>query len=375
MTRSLLATALWLAASANCAAVELPEAASTERPIAVLSMYSADAFAKVIAAGAAHKVFKDVRLFIGQYGISPAQAKDVHALPNALYAPIFTPRREDHPTRLHLTKEDKEKLAASANARPYEGKIPSDLLGVSHEEQRMWGVELGRRLRDGIRAHLRAGVKIDSWQFDEVSPTPAGKVTPRGVASRWFISGALHGLAYGRPELDDKKMSGLVFIAQTRKFSELPDTEDARMLMWELDHVALAIMGEEYPLFRGDPKEAARRAATGQRNLRAAGGVRARLASRYVPAMTPGYNVWNAKGEWSHLNGNADGRSDAWVNEWRGDFVAERVNQGAAGLGEYNFSKNNSRPAVVRATVTAVAQGISRLLRRPDAPVLVASRR
>lgn len=364
-----LLLALTLMSARSVTAATAHDDGTDAGPIAVLSMFSQGVLPTLIAAGAAHKALGKVPVYIGQYGISEEHARLVHELPNGRYAPIFTPRRKDHPKR-RLSSADLAKLSKSA--KEYDGPIPENLLAHSSDNQRMWGVELGRRLRDGIRAAIGAGVKIDSWQFDEISPTPAGKLTPRGVASRWFISGALHGLAYGRPELGDKRMKGLVFIAQPGRFGELPDTPDARIVMWELDHVALAIMGEEYPNFEGDPQATARRWARGQLALRAAGGVRARLAARYLPAMTPGYTIVNKDGKPSSLGGNVDGRSDAWVNDWREAFIAERVHIGTAGLGEYSFARNNTRPAVIRATVSAVADGIARLLRRVAPSTLVA---
>lgn len=338
-------------------------AASAEKPIAVLSMFERDAFPTILAAGSTHEALESVPTYIGQYGISDEHARRVHELPNGRYAPIFTPRRADHPKRI-LSAAELAKLNESA--KDYDGPIPESLLGHSHDEQRMWGVELGRRLRDRIRAAVRQGVRIDSWQMDEISPTPAGKLTRKGVASRWFLSGALHGIAYGRPELGDKRMGGLVFLAHPGRFGELPDTPDVRILLWELDHVALALMGEEYPNFDGDPRETARRWAKGQLALRAAGGVRARLARLYVPVMTPGYRVFNDEGGPSYLGGNVHGWSDERVNEWRREFVAERARIGTAGFGEYSFARDNTRPAVIRATVAAVAGGITRLLRRAE---------
>ena len=147
--------------------------------------------------------------------------------------------------------------------------------------------------------------------------------------------------------------------------AKVPATPDMERLLWELEHAALRVMGEEYPVFRGDPVEAARAWAAGQAALAARSGLGPTLAARYAPAFNPGYNVYNNQGKWSYLNGNADDHPDAWVDQWRQAFITERMRLGAAGIGEYCFTRNNSRAAVIRATLAAVARGVAELL---DAP-------
>lgn len=355
---------------ATAAKAETPAAnAGAGKPLAVLAMFAQGVLPKLIAAVKDNDALDKVPVYIGQYGISDEHAKAVHALPNGRYAPIMTPRREDHPQR-PLGKNDLAKLSAS-----YAGPIPASLIQYSPEEQRLWGLELGRRLRDRIRAASRTGVRIDSWQYDEISPTPAGKHGARAESSRWFASGVLHGLCYGRPELKDKPMPGLVFLAHPKKFGEFPDTPGMKMLLWELDHVALALMGEEYAKFQGDPAAAAEHWARGQKALASRGDVRARLAKRYVSVMSPGYKIVNDEGETTHLGGNVDYKPDSWVNEWRRGFFAARARLGATGFGQYSFSKENVRPAVISAAVDGVAHGIAALKRAKDAEPLVASAR
>lgn len=359
-----------LAATTVQAMAETPAAsAGAGRPLAVLAMFAQGVLPNLLDAVKDHDALDKVPVYIGQYGISDEHAKAIHRLPNGRYAPLMTPRREDNPKR-PLGAQDLAKLS-----KDYDGPIPMNLVNHSREEQRLWGLELGRRLRDRIRAGVRKGVKIDSWQFDEISPTPAGKHGQRAEASRWFASGVLHGLCYGRPELKDKPMPGLVFLAHPKRFGEFPDTPGMKMLLWELDHVALALLGEEYAKFQGDPAAAAAHWARGQKALASRGGVRARLAGRYVSVLSPGYKIVNDEGETTHLGGNVDHKPDSWVDDWRRDFFAARARLGATGLGQYSFSKENVRPAVVRGAVNGMAHGIAALRRAKAAEPLIASAR
>jgi hypothetical protein len=66
-------------------------------------------------------------------------------------------------------------------------------------DQRPWGLELGRRFRDQIRANEHDGNRIDAWQFDEVISQVVGDVRARS-----FVGGILRGLAQGRRKLQDR---------------------------------------------------------------------------------------------------------------------------------------------------------------------------
>ena len=327
-------------------------------PVVVISEFEPEALPTILAAEAAHAAFGKVPVYIGQYGISKEHDRAIHRLPTGRYAPIFTPRREDYPER-RLSAAEEKKLPAG-----HKGPIPGNLTSRAADERLRWGLELGRRIRDRIRAAKREGVRIDAWQFDEIWPS-ATKQEPQSAAARMYLAGIVHGIAYGRPQLGDKRLRGMIFISNPARFAKVPATPDMERLLWELEHAALRVMGEEYPVFRGDPVEAARAWAAGQAALAARSGLGPTLAARYAPAFNPGYNVYNNQGKWSYLNGNADDHPDAWVDQWRQAFITERMRLGAAGIGEYCFTRNNSRAAVIRATLAAVARGVAELL---DAP-------
>jgi hypothetical protein len=75
-----------------------------------------------------------------------------------------------------------------------------------------WGVELGARYRDAMRAAADAGAQLDAWQLDEIEPS-AG--TASGGPIRELTRGVLRGLVFGRPALGDASMRGFVWVAHS----------------------------------------------------------------------------------------------------------------------------------------------------------------
>lgn len=351
-----------IAAAALAATMGATAEARPLEPVVVASEFAPKDLPTIVAAGAAHDALKRVQLYIGSYGINKDTAALVKTLPSARYAPILMPRKEQHSRRV-ISAADEARLGPEA--RRYAGPIPEDLMNAPEEEQRLWGVELGRRMRDRIRAAVKAGVPVDSWQLDEIFPT-ASKLTDRGEVTRRYQAGIVHGLAHGRPRLGDRKMKGLIFIASPGRFSKLPVVEGngTWTLVHEIDNAAERVLGEEYPRFVGNPREVARHFAQGQLRLRERGGVWASLARKYVPTMTPGMIRYTDEGNPSALNGNVLGLPEARVAAWRRAYIDERVRIGTAGLAEYNFTHENARKAVVGHVVAALAQGADKLLDR-----------
>ena len=210
-----------------------------------------------------------------------------------------------------------------------------------------WGVELGARYRDAIRAAADAGAQVDCWQFDELIPSTA---SASAGPLREFIRGVLRGLLLGRPVLGDAAVRGFVWVAHSAlPIARLPITPELTTFWRTLSGAALAYVGEEYAPFDGDPRATARAYASGQRALAAGGPVRRSLARRYVPGMTPGYHLAPS------LGGNIHHWPRARVNAWRATYVQERARIGVAGFAEFDFRFENSAPTVMHDVLSALA--------------------
>src|SRR4051794_31386503 len=70
------------------------------------------------------------------------------------------------------------------------------------------GLTLGRRFRDRIREERAKGKRVVTWQLDEL-PSALGR--PGGGRVRSFMNGVIHGLAYGRRRLGDRRLPGILF--------------------------------------------------------------------------------------------------------------------------------------------------------------------
>ena len=73
-------------------------------------------------------------------------------------------------------------MVAAGCGMAYAGKIPqtNSIGNLPPKDQYNWGVELGRRMRDSIRAERASGTKIDTWQFDDVGVIDEPPVLRRG---------------------------------------------------------------------------------------------------------------------------------------------------------------------------------------------------
>jgi hypothetical protein len=149
-----------------------------------------------------------------------------------------------------------------------------------------WGVELGARYRDAIRAAGDAGASVDAWQLDELVPSAAAAAA--GVPTRELTRGVIRGLAIGRPILGDSAMRGFVWVARSAfGIARLAITAELTTFWRTFNRWALAYVGEEYVPFDGDPRSAARAGAAGQRALAAGGPVRRSLARRPTTSSAP----------------------------------------------------------------------------------------
>src|SRR2546423_6376700 len=79
------------------------------------------------------------------------------------------------------------------------GQVPPLAQLRSTSARVSWGVELGARYRDAIRAAGDAGAKDHAWQIDEIVPSAAAAAAGRPM--REVKPGAVPGTALGRPPL------------------------------------------------------------------------------------------------------------------------------------------------------------------------------
>jgi hypothetical protein len=313
--------------------------AGPEKPVALITVFSAAVEQRVLDTIAAGPKPPIANWFVGTYGINKVTAANV-AEAGCKYAPVFciqptTGRRARMQRR--LSKED----AAVVGDIEHAGEIPgtSDGSKIPPRDRRVWGVELGRRFRDDIRAARVQGLQIQTWQFDEVlgECRGAGGSNPH----REFIGGALRGIAEGRPRLGDKPEKGFVWVAFTA-LNDLPGRPVAGDLQrfWEdLDAAALFLVGEEYPPFTGPPATAAAQRSVGHTSLLGSTGtIRRGLGQRYILGMTPGWLPFTA------LGGVVGASPVATVNAWRNGFIDARIaTRRPRGFAQFNFVKENVR--------------------------------
>ena len=150
--------------------------------------------------------------------------------------------------------EEKELLERNPRSSRLAGPLPElgQLLQLPAATRVTWGVELGARFRDT----LRAAAVADTWQLDEIVAECAG---PAGRPYRELTRGALRGLTFGRPALGDRPLQGFVWWAKTAHvLASRPITPELEAFWRMLNRSCLGLIGEEYPAFAGDPRAAAR---------------------------------------------------------------------------------------------------------------------
>lgn len=282
-----------------------------------------------------------VPVYVGSYGPSGDVAQEVAELPNGRYAPMFA---FDEPYYREQRRVPPEQ-AGGLDPR-FAGEVPPLSRLGSTTLRVAWGVELGSRYRDQIRQTQDAGFVVDSWQLDEIVPSAA---RPAGAPLRELLRGVFRGLVFGRPQLEDPTVQGLVWVAHSAlALARLPVTSELTAFWNMLNRAALGYVGEEYPRFEGSPRTVARTQGSGQRALAAGGPVRKAVSRKYVAGMTPGYHL--ARG----LGGNVHGWPRPQVNSWRAQYVDQRARDGAAGLGEFDFRFRNSAQTVIHDTLSAI---------------------
>ena len=322
------------------------------KPVAVVAAFSAQILPRILDTISSGPQPPKADWFVGTYGVNKRASELICATSGCKYAPVFgiqphtsaSAREGRKLPRAHAAKLDRTRA----------GHIPgSD--AVPPVDQRAWGLELGRRFRDQIRANRDKGVKVDTWQFDEVI---SQVVTD--ARSRAFVGGILCGLFQGRPKLGDRREPGLIWTA-AMAVTGLPGlaiSDDVQQFWEDFDRAALFLVGEEYPFFRGDAGDAGHSICAGHRALLESGGeIRRSLGKRYVVGMTPGWI--DSEG----LRGNVDRQPFGFVKTWRKGFVQGRcAGQSPRGFGQFNFVGENAKPARVTEAVTALHEATERLI-------------
>jgi hypothetical protein len=285
-------------------------------------------------------------LFIGSYGVADRIAARVHELPGARYAPMFHIQPGWFWERRRLEKRlERELLKRNPRSNRLAGPLPPlrELLRLPGATRVTWGVELGARFRDT----LRAAAVSETWQLDEIVAECAGS---QGRQYRELTRGVLRGLAYGRPGLGDRTQRGLVWWAKTALTLPSRALTPELTAFWRmLDRATIHLIGEEYPDFAGDPRAAARRAAGGHDRLRRGGPVRQKLARKYAAGLTPGFRLEPG------LGGNVRGLPRDEAERWRQQYLEARAAAGVSGFAEFNFRFENSPRAVVRELLRELA--------------------
>jgi hypothetical protein len=311
----------------------------------VFSYFDLDTLPRLIQALAASGMPASTRIHIGTYGVNGLASDQIRRLEGGRYAPMFKWTRTAAWNGRNLPPEDEDRIEPALR-----GPVPPDsrLFALSARQRIAWGVEIGRRYRDTIRNARREGIRIDMWQFDELSREVAGS-----RARRELVRGILEGLTDGRRPLGDRETKGWVWSTrEARRLAALQPTPELSTFWLRLNASCFRIIGEEYPTFVGDPARAARTWSDGQRALAGGGPARRSLAGRYVAGMSPGYRLGVG------LGGNTRGLSRAAVNRWRDGYVAERARLGLAGFGEFALVGLNARQFVLNDVARAVARGM-----------------
>lgn len=314
----------------------------------VFSYFDLDTLPRLLQELASAGMPVSTRIHVGTYGVNGQASDQIRRLEGGRYAPMFKWTRTQAWEGRNLPPADERRIHPSLR-----GPVPPErrLFALSARQRIAWGVEIGRRYRDTIRNARREGIRIDMWQFDELSREVAASQVRREL-----VRGMLQGLTDGRRPLGDRETKGWVWSGrEALRLAARPVTPELRALWYRLNASCFRLVGEEYPEFVGDPRTAARRWSDGYRALAAGGPVRRSLAGRYVAGMSPGYRFGVG------LGGNTRGLSRAQVNRWRDGYIAERVRIGTAGFGEFALVGQNARQTVLHDVARAVARGMAQL--------------
>jgi hypothetical protein len=301
------------------------------RPVALITNFSKTVFPRILSEIEAGPHPPTADWYIGTYGISKPVA-DAVAAAGFLYAPVFAIQPK---TSSGVREQRRVRKTEAALLDPdLAGRIPGSGAVVPPVKPRAWGIEFGQRYRDYMRRQRRAGVQIDSWQFDEI----LGKCAT-SAAHRAFAAGILRGLAEGRPELGDTVEQGFVWFG-LKPLTNVPGpsfSEETAHFWEEVERAALFLVGEEYPIFRGDTMSAATEQAVGHKRL--VGGLHRELGRKYICGMTPGWTPSPS------LRGNVDGKPREFVTDWRRGFIKSRkAVERPSGYAQFRLTHENVRP-------------------------------
>jgi hypothetical protein len=314
------------------------------QPVVLLSYFELDDLARLVDAVEPAGIPPSVPVYVGSYGVNGEASRLIRSFAQGRYAPMF-------PVQPGTFWERRRAPDVADDA--YAGRIPSfaALMRLSAQRRTAWGRELGRRYRDSIRAARREGVRVDSWQFDELRGQAA---RPGGRGYREFLRGALAGLTFGRPELNDPEQRGFVWSPlRVLELASLTTDSELATFWLQLDRACFRIAGEEYPRFEGDARAAAAAQARAQRVLGRRGTARRSLAAKYLAGMTPGEHLGPG------LAGNVHRWPRARVARWREAFADERAKLGVAGLGQFHFRAENASTPVMRDALRAIGRALS----------------
>jgi hypothetical protein len=340
-----------------------PVVANPAPPLVVLSYYQSQDLRRLARAVRRAGLPRNVPLYFGNYYGDGSHRGLLQRTPRvrgprgARRAPLFPWRPSAFWVKRQVTRADARRLPSS-----FRGRIPSfgRLMRGSTSFRLGWGRELGRRFRDRMRIQRRQGLRLATWQFDEILSTSVGG---QGRQVREWTRGVLDGLHRGRSQVGDRPQRGFVYIAREAfPLAGRAPTPELTAFWDTVDKASLRLIGEEYVPFTGDPAAAAQRYSDGQRALAAAGGARASLAARYLVGMTPGYRRRPG------LGGNVRGRPRAAVNAFRDAYVRERAQNGIAGFGQYNFLGSNRTATAMTDAIRAIAEGLRAIATRGAAP-------
>lgn len=331
---------------------------SGSRPVLLLSLFDGRGLAQIAARLKQAPPPGGVPIFIGSFGISPAQEAVIKDIPNANYAPMFSVQpKSSRDARKKRTVSEKE---AKNLDDAFAGPIPTDPRHpvLPPSQHREWGIELGQRFRDQLRHQRARGVDIPagSWQLDEILGECKGAGEPNRF--RQFIGGVLHGVAFGRPELLEPHERGFVWCAFTalKSLPTLAMTPTLQKFWQDLDAAAGHLVGEEYPCFDQSPASRSRTYSQPHHRLATSTGqIRKGLANRYVVGMSPGFRR-DAAGL-GGLGGTEPPLSLtlAGVTDWRERFVKARIAaQKPSGYAQFSLVKANALHANIASALDSL---------------------
>jgi hypothetical protein len=339
-------------AAATSPAPAHPAQPAPAKPPVVLGYFSSAHELKRVVDMASQAGFpKGTPIYVGNYGINPKEAAIAHAK-GMKYAPMLglLDKGQSYYKKRGLPAKQEAKIKGWEKG--YSGHIPepAQLPRLTPSQRLHWGMEYGMRLRDHMR---ESKVPCDAWQLDEILGESG---QPGNAPLRQFERGVLNGLHTGRPELGDKPMKGITWMAGTSLSTAGMRGGEVDRFWKSINQASFSVMGEEYPKFEGSPRAASDGEASARELLKREGGARAEVAAKFGAGMTPGYRPGANDG----LGGDVLGEKRGWVNAWRSAYMSEAVKDGAHGLGEYNWLPGNQTDQVIRDVLGEMAAAAKR---------------